>query len=222
MSILSLESVRYAYRNKYQTVEALRDINCAFEQGMMYAVVGKSGSGKSTMLSLMAGLDVPETGDVVFRGKSTRALDLDRYRRNDVAMIYQSFRLFPLLTALENVMYPMELHGIKPREARKRAQEHILSVELTEAVFNRFPSMLSGGEQQRIAIARALAMDTNLILADEPTGNLDSAISRNIIELLGRLAHERDYCVVVVTHDTSVLELMDMTYRMQDGVLFGD
>jgi putative ABC transport system ATP-binding protein len=222
MSILSLESVRYAYRNKYQTVEALKDISCTFEQGVMYAVVGKSGSGKSTMLSLMAGLDLPEAGEVLFRGTPTRTLDLDAYRRNDVARIYQSFRLFPLLTALENVMYPMELHGIKPREAKKRAEGHILSVDLPETVFNRFPSMLSGGEQQRVAIARALAMDTDLILADEPTGNLDSAISRNIIELLGRLAHERNYCVVVVTHDTSVLDLMDVTYRMRDGVLFRD
>ncbi|HWQ59273.1 MAG TPA: ABC transporter ATP-binding protein [Clostridia bacterium] len=222
MSILSLQGVRYAYRSKYQTVEALRDINCEFDQGVMYAIVGKSGSGKSTMLSLMAGLDVPVQGEVLFRGKSTRALNLDAYRRNDVAMIYQSFRLFPLLTALENVMYPLELHGVRPREAKKRAEEFICSVELTQAVFNRFPSMLSGGEQQRVAIARALAMDTNLILADEPTGNLDSAISRNIIELLGRLAHERNYCVVVVTHDTGVLDLMDVTFHMCDGVLVGD
>jgi putative ABC transport system ATP-binding protein len=219
MSILSLQSVRYAYRSKYQTVEALKDINCEFEQGVMYAIVGKSGSGKSTMLSLMAGLDVPGDGDVMFRGASTRTLNLDTYRRNDVAMIYQNFRLFPLLTAIENVMYPMELHGVRPRDAKKRASELILSVDLTEAVFNRFPSMLSGGEQQRVAIARALAMDTNLLLADEPTGNLDSTTSRNIITLLGRLAHERNYCVVVVTHDMGVLDMMDVTLQMRDGVL---
>ncbi len=219
MSILSLKSVRYAYSNKYQTVEALKDVSCAFEQGVIYAIVGKSGSGKSTMLSLMAGLDLPKEGDVLFRGVSTRTLDLDEFRRNDVAMIYQSFRLFPLLTALENVMYPMELHGIRPRDAKKRAEEHIKSVDLTESVFNRFPSMLSGGEQQRIAIARALAMDTSLILADEPTGNLDSTTARNIIALLSRLAHERNYCVVVVTHDTDVLDMMDVTLQMRDGVL---
>ncbi|MGI5898593.1 MAG: ABC transporter ATP-binding protein [Christensenellales bacterium] len=219
MSILSLKSVRYSYSNKYQTVEALKDVNCAFEQGVIYAIVGKSGSGKSTMLSLMAGLDLPNEGDVLFQGVSTRTLDLDTFRRNDVAMIYQSFRLFPLLTALENVMYPMELHGIRPRDARKRAEEHIKSVDLTEAVFNRFPSMLSGGEQQRVAIARALAMDTSLLLADEPTGNLDSVTARNIIALLVRLAHERNYCVVVVTHDTEVLDMMDVTYQMRDGIL---
>jgi ABC-type lipoprotein export system ATPase subunit len=219
MSILSLKSVRYAYSNKYQTVEALKDVNCSFEQGVLYAVVGKSGSGKSTLLSLMAGLDVPNEGDVFFQGTSTRNIDLDAFRRNDVAMIYQSFRLFPLLTALENVMYPMELHGMRPRDAKKRAEELIKSVDLTDLVFNRFPSMLSGGEQQRVAIARALAMDTNLLLADEPTGNLDSATSRNIIALLACLAHERNYCVVVVTHDTGVLDMMDVTFHLRDGIL---
>ena len=219
MSILSLQSVSYAYSNKYQTVEALKDVSCSFEQGVMYAIVGKSGSGKSTMLSLMAGLDLPDEGNILFRGTSTRTLDLDTFRRNDVAMIYQSFRLFPLLTALENVMYPMELHGVRPRDAKKCAEEHIRSVELTDAVFNRFPSMLSGGEQQRVAIARALAMDTNLFLADEPTGNLDSTTSRNIMALLARLAHERNYCVVVVTHDTGVLDMMDVIFQMRDGIL---
>ncbi|HCS75349.1 MAG TPA: ABC transporter ATP-binding protein [Clostridiales bacterium] len=219
MSIISLKSVRYAYRNKYQTVQALEDINCSFEQGVMYAIVGKSGSGKSTMLSLMAGLDLPDEGDVIFQGTSTRTLNLDTFRRNDAAMIYQSFRLFPLMTALENVMYPMELHGVRPRDAKKRAEEYIKSVDLTDVVFNRFPSMLSGGEQQRIAIARALAMDTNIILADEPTGNLDSTTSRNIMALLAQLAHERNYCVVVVTHDIGVLDMMDVTYQMRDGIL---
>ena len=219
MSILSLESVTYTYRSKYQTLQALKGITCAFEQGNIYAVVGKSGSGKSTMLSLMAGLDLPETGTVVFRDRSTNTLDLDAYRRNDVAMIYQSFRLFPLLTAVENVMFPMELHGILPKDAKKRAQELILRVDLPETVFTRFPSMLSGGEQQRVAIARALAMDTDLILADEPTGNLDSASSRNIISILRRLAHEQNYCVVVVTHDMSILDSMDVIYQMQDGMV---
>lgn len=219
MSILSLESVTYTYRSKYQTLQALKGINCTFDQGSIYAVVGKSGSGKSTMLSLMAGLDLPETGEVVFRSRSTSTLDLDAYRRNDVAMIYQSFRLFPLLTAVENVMYPMELHGISTKEAKQRAEELILRVDLPETVFNRFPSMLSGGEQQRVAIARALAMDTDLILADEPTGNLDSTSSRNIIDILCRLAHEQNYCVVVVTHDMGILDSMDVIYRMRDGLV---
>ena len=219
MSIMQLESVRYSYSNRYQTNEALKDVSCNFDQGKIYAIIGKSGSGKSTMLSLMAGLDLPDTGEVLFQGKSTRTMDLDRFRRDEVAMIYQNFRLFPLLTAVENVMYPMELHGVKPREARRRAEEYILSVDLTEDKFQRFPSMLSGGEQQRVAIARALAMDTKLILADEPTGNLDTGTARTIIDLLANLAHEQDYCVIVVTHDLEIVDLVDQTYQMRDGVL---
>ncbi len=222
MSIIRLDSVQYSYVNRYQTVEALENVSCSFEQGKIYAIMGKSGSGKSTMLSLMAGLDLPRQGHVYFRGQSTRDLDLDQYRREQVAIIYQSFRLFPLLTALENVMYPMELHGIKPREARNRAQDYIRSVHLGEEEFNRFPSMLSGGEQQRVAIARALAMDTDLILADEPTGNLDTATARAIIELLADLAHHENYCVAIVTHDREIMDMVDVTYQMRDGVLLQD
>jgi putative ABC transport system ATP-binding protein len=219
LSIITLDSVKYTYDNRYQSMEALQNVSCTFEQGKIYAIIGKSGSGKSTMLSLMAGLDLPKEGDVYFRGQSTRNLNLDQYRRNEVAMIYQNYRLFPLLTAVENVMYPMELHGIKPKEAKERAQDYIRSVDLGESEFNRFPSMLSGGEQQRIAIARALAMNTNLILADEPTGNLDSATARTIVELLADLAHTQNYCVVIVTHDLEIMDIVDVTYQMRDGVL---
>jgi len=219
LSIITLDSVKYTYGNRYQSMEALQNVSCTFEQGKIYAIIGKSGSGKSTMLSLMAGLDLPQQGDVFFRGQSTRNLNLDQYRRDEVAMIYQNYRLFPLLTAVENVMYPMELHGVKPKEAKERAQDYIRSVDLGESEFNRFPSMLSGGEQQRIAIARALAMDTNLILADEPTGNLDSATARTIVELLADLAHTQNYCVVIVTHDLEIMDIVDVTYQMRDGVL---
>ena len=219
MPIITMDAVKYAYGSRYHTMEALKDVSCTFEQGKIYAIIGKSGSGKSTMLSLMAGLDLPKQGDVYFKGKSTRTLNLDRYRREEVAMIYQNFRLFPLLTAVENVMYPMELHGVKPREAKTRAEAYIRSVNLGESEFNRFPSMLSGGEQQRIAIARALAMDSDLILADEPTGNLDTVTAKTIIELLANLAHEQNYCVVVVTHDLEIVDMVDVTYQMRDGVL---
>ena len=219
MCIMRLESVSYAYSNRYQSNEALKDVSCSFEHGLIYAIIGKSGSGKSTALSLMAGLDVPDKGDVLFQGQSTRTMDLERFRRDEVAMIYQSYRLFPLLTAVENVMYPMELHQVKPREARKRAEAYIKSVDLSEDTFQRFPSMLSGGEQQRVAIARALAMDTKIILADEPTGNLDTETARTIIDLLAELAHKQDYCVIVVTHDLEIVDLVDRTYQMRDGVL---
>ncbi len=219
MSILTLDHVSYSYGGRYQKTDALKEVSCSFEQGRIYAIIGKSGSGKSTMLSLIAGLDVPKDGDVFFREVSTRTLNLDRYRREQVAMIYQNFRLFPLLTALENVMYPMELHKMSPKEAKPLAEAFIRSVDLPDSVFTRYPSMLSGGEQQRVAIARALAMDTNLILADEPTGNLDTENARTIVELLAKLAHEENYCVIIVTHDLEIVDMVDETYQMRDGVL---
>ena len=222
MSILELQNVHYTYKTKYQTVQALRGISCAFDEGYVYAVIGKSGSGKSTMLSLMAGLELPDAGQVLYRGQPTSSLDPDLYRRESAAVIYQNFRLFPLMTASENVMYPMELNGLSPKESLERAKELILSVGLPESVFNRWPAMLSGGEQQRVAIARALASDARLLLADEPTGNLDSVSSETVVTILRRLAHEKGYCVVIVTHDYGLLEYTDHIFRMTDGLLIGE
>lgn len=219
MAILEVNNVRYRYRSRYQQVEALRGVNYAFEQGKVYALVGKSGSGKSTLLSLMAGLDLPQEGEILFEGKSTTAMNLNRYRRERVAMIYQSFRLFPLLTVSENVTYPMELRGFRGKQAREKAQLLIQKVNLPETVLNRFPSMLSGGEQQRVAIARALSMDTRLLLADEPTGNLDTENGNRIIDLLVNLAHQDNYCVIIATHDLDILPRMDQVCRIQDGRL---
>jgi len=220
MGILELKNVYYNYRNKHQTVEVLKDVSCSFETGKIYAIIGKSGSGKSTMLSLMAGLDVPTSGQVLYEGIPTSEMDLDRYRRECVAVIYQNFRLFPLLTISENITYPMELRGFKGEPARQKAKELIRKVALPETVLDRFPAMLSGGEQQRVAIARALSMDTKLILADEPTGNLDEENSRNIIDILVSLARNDNYCVVMVTHDLSVIPRMDVVYRLSGGQLF--
>ncbi len=219
MCILQLKNVTYDYENKYQKNEVLKGISVVFEQGKIHALIGRSGSGKSTVLNLMAGLDLPKEGEVLYEGASTRGMNLNSYRREKAAVIYQSFQLFPLLTAVENVMYPMELRGMKGKEAMEKAKEYIRQVGLPDEVFHRFPNMLSGGEQQRVAIARALAMNTKLILADEPTGNLDTANSENIIDILVRLAHEENYCVIIVTHDMGLLPKMDVVYRMQDGCL---
>ena len=220
MAILEVKNVKYSYRSRYQQVDALRGVSYAFEEGLLYALVGKSGSGKSTLLSLMAGLDLPQEGDILFEGKSTAKMDLNRYRRENAAVIYQSFRLFPLLTVSENVTYPMELRGFTGQKARDRAKELIQKVNLPETVLDRFPGMLSGGEQQRVAIARAISMDSKLLLADEPTGNLDTENGSRIIELLADLAHKDGYCVIVATHDMDVLPKMDKVGRIQDGRLF--
>ena len=219
MSILELKDVRYTYRTQYQQVQALKGISCSFEEGKLYAIMGKSGSGKTTLLSLMAGLDLPSEGEVLCQGVSTARMDLERYRREQAAVIYQSFRLFPLLTVAENVMFPMELRGVKPRAARARAAELIRRVSLPEAVLDRYPTMLSGGEQQRVAIARALGMETKLLFADEPTGNLDTANGENILSILQSLAHQDGYCVILVTHDEGIGRRADQLIYLVDGLL---
>ena len=142
MSVIELHDVKYVYQSKYQRVEALRGISYNFQPGKVYAIMGSSGCGKTTLLSLMAGLDVPTEGKVLCEGISTGDIDLEKYRRERVAVIYQDFRLFPLLTVAENVMYPMELRGMKAAAAKKRAAELIQKVGLPEAVLDRFPAML--------------------------------------------------------------------------------
>lgn len=219
MSIMQLQNVCYTYQTQFQKVDALKDISYHFDAGKVYAIVGKSGSGKTTLLSLMAGLDLPTEGEVICDGVATSQCDLEAYRREKAAVIYQSFRLFPLLTVAENVMYPMELKGIKPKEAKNKAAELIARVGLPESVLDRYPTMLSGGEQQRVAIARALGMDTKIILADEPTGNLDTANSDNIFSILQSLAHKENYCVVIVTHDLNLAGKADKIIELHDGML---
>ena len=219
MSVLQLQNVQYTYKTQYQENNVLKGITYSFDPGTAYAIMGKSGSGKTTLLSLMAGLDLPTAGEVLCEGVSTAQMDLEQYRREKVAVIYQSFRLFPLLTVAENVMYPMELRGVSPAVAKDRAAELIEKVGLTEEMFDRFPTMLSGGEQQRVAIARALGMDTRVLLADEPTGNLDEANSEQITDILIHLAHETDRCVIIVTHDPDLASRTDTIVYMQDGVL---
>ena len=219
MAILELNQVTYSYRSRYQQVDALKGVSYAFEPGKLYALVGKSGSGKSTLLSLMAGLDLPQEGQILYEGRSTKELNLTRYRREKAAVIYQSFRLFPLLTVAENITYPMELRRVPKKAAKARVAELLQKVNLPASAANRFPSMLSGGEQQRVAIARALSMETKLLLADEPTGNLDTENSLNIITLLRDLAHNDGYCVIVVTHDMEIAGLADEVLTMRDGRL---
>ena len=219
MSILTATDVIYEYRNAYQTVRAVNGVSCEFEQGLVYAIVGSSGSGKTTFLSLLAGLDVPTSGTIALDGQSTAELDRDEYRLNHVSVIYQNFNLFQHLTVLENAAYPLYVRKVGGKEADAVAREKLLQVGLKEDQFKRLPNMLSGGEQQRVAIARALASGSEIILADEPTGNLDSTNSQNIVEILHRLAHENDRCVIIVTHDPAVAEAADVVLNMKDGIL---
>lgn len=215
MAVLSLENVTYRYKNAQRA--AVSGISCEFEEGKVYAVVGASGSGKSTFLSLLAGLDLPTEGTIRFQGDSLAELNLDRYRRESISMIFQVFHLFPLLTVMENVCFPMELCGITPKDARPRAAKLLEAVGIREEQMKRFPSKLSGGERQRVAIARSLTSNAKIILGDEPTGNLDGENTQNIMDILCELAHKKGYCVILVTHDMEVAEMADVSFRMKDG-----
>ena len=219
MAELSLQRVSYRYPRA--TRDALQGVECRFQAGEVTAVVGPSGSGKTTLLSIMAGLDRPTSGEVLVDERELSKMNLDAYRRQYVSVIFQAFHLFPLLTVLENVCFPLELLGIHAKEAKEQARKNLELVGIGEEKHRRYPSQLSGGEQQRVAIARALSSGAKILLADEPTGNLDGENSRNIVEILMRLAHEAGYCVVIVTHDLAIADAADVVYTVADAVLTG-
>ena len=219
MGLLTAKEVTYEYRNSYQTVKAVNGVSCAFQQGLVYAIMGTSGSGKTTFLSLLAGLDVPASGSIELDGVPTSQMDRDSYRLNHVSVIYQNFNLFSHLTVLENAAYPLYVRKTPRKEADALAETKLLQVGLKKDQFRRLPNMLSGGEQQRVAIARALASGSELILADEPTGNLDTENSRNIVQILQNLAHNENRCVIIVTHDPEVAASADRVLQMKDGKL---
>lgn len=214
---ISLNNVSYSYKGKFQTVKAVDGVSYEFEPGKCYAIIGKSGSGKTTLLSLMAGLDLPTEGEIIVDGKSTKDWDRNQMRRDAVSVIYQNYNLFPLLTVQENIQYPLDLKKMPKKESVELAREVRARVELPANYDKRLPSHLSGGEQQRVAIARTLAQGCKIILADEPTGNLDSTNTRNIVEILRSLAHDDGCTVIIVTHDPAVAEQADTVLQMKDG-----
>ena len=217
MSELRLENVSYIYPGA--TRKVVNGVTCTFEAGHVNAVVGSSGSGKTTLLSMLAGLDSPSEGDLFIDGENLASMDLDRYRRKRVSMIFQAFQLFPLLTVLENVAFPMELNGVETSDAKEAARTYLEAVGISPEKHGRYPANLSGGEQQRVSIARTLASGARVLLADEPTGNLDKANGQNVIDILKALAREQDYCVVIVTHDLSIAAQANRVWQMSDGIL---
>lgn len=219
MEQISVENISYTYQGKYQKVQALKNVSCNFEKQKFYAVIGHSGSGKTTLLSMLAGLGVPTEGTICVDGVGLKQIGTERHRRENISVIYQAFNLFPALTVLENVMYPMQIGHTSKKSAAIKAKELLNSVKITDAHFKKFPTMLSGGEQQRVAIARALASNAKVILADEPTGNLDTENGKIVIDILKRLVREEQYCVIVVTHDLGIAGQADIVYRMTDGRL---
>lgn len=219
MALLEAKNVSYVYNTKFQHTSALKDVNCKFSPGTFYAIVGPSGCGKTTLLSLLAGLAKPTEGEILFDGRPLGQIGLEKHRRENVSVIYQNFNLFPLLTVLENVLFPMNGKRGNKAACRERARELLRSVELTTEQEKKFPAMLSGGEQQRVAIARALASQAKVILADEPTGNLDTENGQAVLRILKDLVTQEGYCLVMVTHDLSIAAQADVILSMRDGAI---
>ena len=216
--MIRLDGLSRTYRMGEATVHALRDVNLAIEEGEHVAVVGPSGSGKSTLLHVLGFLDRPTDGSYRFAEREVAELEedeLSRLRRDEVGFIFQSFHLLARLTALGNVEVPMLFAGVEPAERRKRASEALGAVGLGHRLDHR-PDQLSGGERQRVAIARSVVMDPRLLLADEPTGNLDRASASEVMALLEGLSRD-GRTLVVVTHDAAIAERARRVLRMEDG-----
>lgn len=223
--MLEVHNLRKKFQSGDEEVVALNDVSFSIPKGTFAAIVGKSGSGKSTLLALLGALDKPSGGSIVIGDKEiTKASDaqLIKYRLNDIGFVFQQYNLVPNLTALENVMLPMEFAGVPLGRRKARAQELLTQVGLNESKQGRKPTRLSGGEQQRVAIARALANKPTLVLADEPTGNLDSQTGKLIFDLLHSLSRTEDTTIIAVTHDLSIAGKTDKVFRLQDGKLTGE
>lgn len=204
MELLRLENLKYSYGKNH----VLRGIDYTFEDGKIYAITGKSGAGKSTLLSLISGLAEPDEGAVYCQGENLRNMDKYDYRSKSIGVIFQSFNLLSKLTALENVVLSMDISGMKNKDKKERALEILQSVGITENEADRRVLKLSGGQQQRVAIARALAYDPKIIVADEPTGNLDEETQKEVMGILKDLAASGK-CVIVVTHSSYVAKMAD-------------
>ena len=202
MDILEIKNVTYNYSNSKEKI--LSSVNQKFELGQFYAIIGKSGAGKSTLLSLLAGLDKPQKGQILFKNEDIEKKGYSNHRKSNIALVFQNYNLIDYLTPIENV-----------RLVNKKASEDILlKLGLDKSQINRNVMKLSGGQQQRVAIARALASEAPVILADEPTGNLDSDTAGEIIEVLKKLAKEKNKCVIVVTHSKEVANSADIILEL--------
>lgn len=211
MSILKLENIGYSYDGR---TKVLSGLNYEFCKGKVYAIVGRSGAGKTTLLSLLSGLSSPTEGRILFDDNDVRDIDRYQYRSRYVGVVFQLFNLLPHLNAVENVELSMRASGKKIEDKRKRAVELLDKVDLDETFAKRRILKLSGGEQQRVAIARALSYDPDIILADEPTGNLDLATQEVLMDIFKRLAHEENKCVIIVSHSPEVAAAADEVYEL--------
>lgn len=211
MSILKLENLSFSYDGK---VPVLKDINYEFEKGKVYGIIGKSGSGKTTLLSLLSGLTRPTEGKIYYNEKDITKIDRYQYRSQYVGVVFQSFNLLPGYTALRNVELSLDVSGKKVKNKKEHAASMLSKVEIDETKSKRKILKLSGGEQQRVAIARALSYDPDIILADEPTGNLDLGTQEEVINIFRKLAEQEDKCIIIVTHSPEVAKNVDEIYEL--------
>jgi putative ABC transport system ATP-binding protein len=224
MNIVEVRGVTKNYTLGEVEVQAVRGIDLVVRKGELLAIIGPSGSGKSTLLTMLGAIETPTTGSILLEGVDYSTLgDDDRtlLRRRRIGFIFQAFNLLPTLTALENAALPLELDGVEEAEARQRAADHLAQVDLADRL-GHLPSTMSGGQQQRVAVARALVIKPALVLADEPTGNLDSVASSQVMTLLRDLVDKQNQTVVMVTHDLDIAAMADRVIRMRDGHIVND
>ena len=223
MKCLELIDVTYRYEGSTETV--LKKVNASFESGKVYTIIGQSGAGKSTLLSLISGLDTCKDGDIYYNGKNLREIDRDEYRSKNIGVIFQSYNLLLNSTSVYNITLSMNIseNEIKERRAKKETAYALLDkVGIDRETADRKILKLSGGEQQRVGIARALSHNPDVIIADEPTGNLDAETEKAVLEILSRLAHEDNKCVIIVTHSENVTAIADEIIGIRAGRLLSD
>lgn len=219
--IVVIRNLNKSYRRGSQIIPVLNDITFDIDEGEFLALMGPSGSGKSTLLNLIAGIDKPDSGIIRIGGvdiSSLSEVELAHWRANNVGFIFQFYNLIPVLTAFENVELPLLLTSLSRKERREHVETALLVVNLTDRM-DHYPGQLSGGQQQRVAIARAVVPDPTILVADEPTGDLDKISAREILELMERLVHELGKTIIMVTHDPRAAEKAHMVRHLEKGVL---
>lgn len=213
--ILSIKNASYRYADANIDEYAIKDINYDFEKGKVYAIKGRSGTGKTTLLSLITGLERCTEGKIIFDGKDLKDINLDRYRNHEIGIIFQSYNLLPFMTAGENIMLSMNVSGKKYENKKETILKLMRSVGLKDKYYNQKVLRLSGGEQQRVAIARSLSYNPQIIIADEPTGNLDRETEDEILDIFKTLAHTNNKCIIIVTHSKNVCDNSDVIYDLK-------
>ncbi|USI66801.1 ABC transporter ATP-binding protein [Lactococcus petauri] len=214
MTVLNIENLTYYYNHPEDYL--FQDVTETFEAGIMYSILGQSGSGKTTLLSLLAGLDMPKSGQIKLNGDEIKAKQLTNYRKNIVSTIFQAYNLLTYMSAFENVKTALRISKVAFDDEKQSIIDSLEKVGLTEDLIYKPVSKLSGGQQQRVAIARALVLNHDIIIADEPTGNLDENTTRQIVELFKKIAHEDHKLVIIVTHETEVAQNSDVVYQLKN------